>query len=1011
MMMKRTFLLIFSLVLWGLAFGQTNELVGTFSVTSYTGSDPTPTVTGTFNSTVGFLPQNVDTGDVLLVRQVFSGNHRRKLYEVTGISGNNPLVLTLNLIEGTTGGPFPAGTHGIFRRTAKGALLDVPNVSQEIESYIFNYNAQHFEDADLDTVITRNDSLFATLNDGTEFYVGPSIANGIQASFQVGDSVYVVSGPDTIFTGIAYANPEIDTIYLSGGNYYLVTTEGDTILIGAAAQVQFSNAAPVNPATYLIHVDTLGVDTVWFDNDSTWVRFNVGGSSIGAPMFTTNTATYTSFTPSGVPPIGATIINPYLGNTVRKTGVASYSNINGINGRNVPFGYTYNTVDTLSDWQAQVYSKAMIGVSLATAGIVDNPTDITSIPIGAVVSIIVNNNTPDSKDVVFDDRYINFDGTQLGTVFIESLEWRAFEFAAVFGSGYSVALQLMNSTGGGGGGTYVFQNQVNGIDLNESGGTVTVAPNITELTYAAVVGADSILIWDSSANAHRRTSIAEVVALASAGTVTVTDQANGLDITLTGSDITIAPDFGEVANAAVASNDSLLIKDVSAGGYRRVSAGSIAGLATPTVTGVFDQANGADLSMNGTLVQFDYDFDELTLSGGYSGLEKIIFKDLGSGTYKAASLSFLSGGYVDLTTNQTISAGVKKFAGGLQWGAGTMPTGVAFGSANQTVFGLKAGTTTYIPEANWQDYGGLIIENNKNSGSGVYTTRIIGTGEDATGGKSHSIEFYTRPAGASVNVSKMLQLQSSGALFGNASEFATGSAQGVINVPKQGIGWDGGQSNWRFASGQPGGFQLLENGNLNMEVPVGQQEWVPFSDIRMKYDTVRLAVTASQIRNFKAYSYKWNASDSTTIGVIAQQIEAEFPEIVHIIGGTVDTMGVNYSALAAIAYSACQALQAQLDSLTIGRGVDTLASAGDLTVPTDKSVYTVSGNTTINALEVNREPGAEVTLLFTGTPTLKHNTAGGGSTAVMIMSSGADFSASPDKSISFIYSGSRWIQK
>jgi hypothetical protein len=105
-----------------------------------------------------------------------AGHHRRKLYRVTGITGNSPLTLNVTLIAGTSGGPFPPGTQAIIRSTAHGSLYDVPNVSQEIESYISNYTLNNLESMDLDTVIERNDSLFATLNNGDEFYVGPTAA-------------------------------------------------------------------------------------------------------------------------------------------------------------------------------------------------------------------------------------------------------------------------------------------------------------------------------------------------------------------------------------------------------------------------------------------------------------------------------------------------------------------------------------------------------------------------------------------------------------------------------------------------------------------------------------------------------------------------------------------------------------------------------------------------------------------------------------------------------------------
>ena len=120
--------------------GQSGEVLGVFSVSSSSGADPTPTVVGKFNSTMGFTALSVDTGELLIVRQVYGGAHRRKVYEVTGVSGSSPLTLTLLLVSGTSGGPFPTGAQAICRPLTSGVALDVPNVSQQLESYIINYS-------------------------------------------------------------------------------------------------------------------------------------------------------------------------------------------------------------------------------------------------------------------------------------------------------------------------------------------------------------------------------------------------------------------------------------------------------------------------------------------------------------------------------------------------------------------------------------------------------------------------------------------------------------------------------------------------------------------------------------------------------------------------------------------------------------------------------------------------------------------------------------------------------
>lgn len=576
------------MVLWGaLLKAQSNELVGTFSVTSATGSDPSPTVVGTFNSTVGFLPQNVDTGDILLVRQVFAGNHRRKLYRITGIAPGtlSPLTLNVTLIGGTSGGPFPAGTMSVFRPTPKGALLDSPNTSQEIESYAYNYNVQHFEDADVDTTINRSDSMFVVLNDGTEFYVGPSTANGISDSYQIGDSIFVVTGTDTIFTGIAYANPEIDTIYNDGTNYYMVTVEGDTIEIGAVAQVVANGVHPTNPPSYLIHIDTLGADTIYFDNNGTWSRFNTGGTQIGAPMFSTNN-NFATFTPAGVPPIGAFIVDSDKGGISRKTSVAGYTAVTGSNGRNVKNADRYQESGDMDTWNIGLNAAAFLSITNPRA-LVKNPPDIAA-PTGLggqtfqgnIRTLVLANSTGSPVYVRFESKWRGVDGFQLDSFLVTELSTVTLDFSWDVHDSEEI-MRLTSTEPYSGGVTYTFLNQVNGIDLINSGGTVTAAPNITELTYAAVVGADSILIWDSSANAHRRASIAEIVALASSTPVTVTDQANGLDIILTGQDITISHDFAELSTTTPASNDMVLVYDVSLAGYRTATAAQIASLGTP----------------------------------------------------------------------------------------------------------------------------------------------------------------------------------------------------------------------------------------------------------------------------------------------------------------------------------------------------------------------------------------------------------------------------------------------
>jgi hypothetical protein len=384
-----------------------------------------------------------------------------------------------------------------------------------------------------------------------------------------------------------------------------VTVEGDTIEIGSVAQVTANGAHPVNPPTYLVHIDTLGTDTIYFDNNGVWTRFNVGGTQIGAPMFSTNN-NFATFTPAGVPPIGAFIVDSDKGGISRKTSVAGYTAVTGSNGRNVKNGDRYFESGDLDTWNIGLNASAFLSITGPRA-LIKNPPDIAA-PTGIggqtfqgnIRTLVLDNATGSPAWVRFESKWRNSDGLPLDSFLTVETSKLTLDFSWDTHDGEEI-MRMASPEPYSSGTTYTFVDSANGHDLINTSGTVTSAPDITELTFAAVVGADSIMMWDASANAHRRTSVTDIVALASAGTVTVTDQVNGLDIVLTGSNITINNDYGEVANAVIAAGDSLLIYDVSVPGYRRVSAQSIADLFSATADAGYWKLGGQALPANANI--------------------------------------------------------------------------------------------------------------------------------------------------------------------------------------------------------------------------------------------------------------------------------------------------------------------------------------------------------------------------------------------------------------------------
>jgi len=92
----------------------------------------------------------------------------------------------------------------------------------------------------------------------------------------------------------------------------------------------------------------------------------------------------------------------------------------------------------------------------------------------------------------------------------------------------------------------------------------------------------------------------------------------------------------------------------------------------------------------------------------------------------------------------------------------------------------------------------------------------------------------------------------------------------------------------------------------------------------------------------------------------------------------------------------------------VSRGTTT-AAAADLTLPFDGNSFIISGNTTINAIiTTGWIAGSEIKLVFTGSPTVKNNTAGGAGTAPILLSGGIDFTASNPCVLTLIYDGTNW---
>lgn len=86
-----------------------------------------------------------------------------------------------------------------------------------------------------------------------------------------------------------------------------------------------------------------------------------------------------------------------------------------------------------------------------------------------------------------------------------------------------------------------------------------------------------------------------------------------------------------------------------------------------------------------------------------------------------------------------------------------------------------------------------------------------------------------------------------------------------------------------------------------------------------------------------------------------------------------------------------------------------VTAANDLTLGKDGNFFTITGNTQINGIaSASWTAGNSITLLFSGAPTVKHNTAAGAGFASLYLAGGADFSATADDLLTLVYDGTLW---
>jgi hypothetical protein len=203
--------------------------------------------------------------------------------------------------------------------------------------------------------------------------------------------------------------------------------------------------------------------------------------------------------------------------------------------------------------------------------------------------------------------------------------------------------------------------------------------------------------------------------------------------------------------------------------------------------------------------------------------------------------------------------------------------------------------------------------------------RIVASGgsflqlSDASGGELKVFGTASGAAGSAASMVKRLEINSSGSVIVGESYMSypvsieAQSGGGQLALTRSGA-----VAEFYMGGTTGGGTQLFvrSGGSGGVRLDAGSTGWVSASDIRLKDIEKPIENAVESLSTLQTVYYSWKDSEdkSLHLGLIAQEVEDVFPEIVS--ESSIDEMkGVNYTELIPVLIKAIQELKAEIDSL------------------------------------------------------------------------------------------------
>ena len=240
-------------------------------------------------------------------------------------------------------------------------------------------------------------------------------------------------------------------------------------------------------------------------------------------------------------------------------------------------------------------------------------------------------------------------------------------------------------------------------------------------------------------------------------------------------------------------------------------------------------------------------------------------------------------------------------------GLGTINPGTSIHIENGNTFGSDPSNTT-SPS--------LYISNSNNASSSAHATAMIRTAGTASGKPYLGFDVASQ-FGYSIGINNPTDQL----IFNTTWNFATGTAaNNAITINKSGqsrvvVPSEGGSLAPSWPSGWGGGIITYDFSCAG----IYYTSMTARSDRRLKNTIVDLDNNfVSKYLQLRPVNFYWNdGSDNKhrQYGLIAQEVEALFPDIVSIANDSMQTKSVNYQALHALSLKVIQAQQAEIDTL------------------------------------------------------------------------------------------------